>query len=75
MNALSVVNPFFAAHRRPFASARQDDRPQVVYARLPFAPRNPSPVPHLTSLYHFHRPASTATANGRATAAHLIKDL
>lgn len=26
-----------------------------VYARLPLAPVNTSPVPHLTSLYHFHR--------------------
>ena len=29
--------------------------PSPVYARLPLAPRNASPVPHLTSLYHFHR--------------------
>ncbi|MCC6971101.1 MAG: hypothetical protein IT434_12880 [Phycisphaerales bacterium] len=27
--------------------------PQPVLARLPMAPRNASPVPHLTSLYHF----------------------
>jgi hypothetical protein len=26
-----------------------------IYARRPVAPRNASPVPHLTSLYHFHR--------------------
>ena len=28
---------------------------RVNYARLPTAPINASPVPHLTSLYHFHR--------------------
>ena len=28
---------------------------QSRYAKLPLAPRNASPVPHLTSLYHFSR--------------------
>jgi hypothetical protein len=39
-----TINPFFAgrvAHERP-----------RVYAKLPVAPLNASPVPHLTSLYH-----------------------
>jgi hypothetical protein len=27
--------------------------PSPIYAKLPAAPRNASPVPHLTSLYHF----------------------
>jgi hypothetical protein len=28
---------------------------EATFARLPVAPRNASPVPHLTSLYHFSR--------------------
>jgi len=39
------INPFFPPAREP----------GVTYARLPQAPRNASPVPHLTSLYHFDR--------------------
>ncbi|MCA9065848.1 MAG: hypothetical protein KDA96_22425 [Planctomycetaceae bacterium] len=35
----------------PFYSARNAVEP-AVYAKLPQAPRNTSPVPHLTSLYH-----------------------
>jgi hypothetical protein len=41
------VNPFFAARvSRPAAEQKR------VFALLPEAPRNASPVPHLTSLYH-----------------------
>jgi hypothetical protein len=50
----STINPFFAARRRP--SNPLSPRPvQSRYAKLPLAPLNASPVPHLTSLYHFHR--------------------
>jgi SAM-dependent methyltransferase len=49
-NSIRVANPFYAARRRSFAV---EDR--HVYARLPLAPLNASPVPHLTSLYHFDR--------------------
>jgi hypothetical protein len=59
MNALARINPFFAARFRRVASSTQprllDEPPKPLYARLPMAPRNASPVPHLTSLYHFHR--------------------
>src|SRR5438309_7795631 len=57
--ALATINPFFAARFKRVARALQPqprhepERP--VYARLPQAPRNASPVPHLTSLYHFDR--------------------
>jgi hypothetical protein len=50
------ANPFYAARMKsriseqPIASAA---RP--IYAKLPLAPVNASPVPHLTSLYHFSR--------------------
>jgi hypothetical protein len=53
-NDRRAINPFFAARmKRGRARNEACDRP--VYARLPIAPRNSSPVPHLTSLYHFHR--------------------
>lgn len=59
MHALARINPFFAARFNRLASDLQRQcRPepeQPVFARLPTAPKNASPVPHLTSLYHFHR--------------------
>jgi hypothetical protein len=56
--ATSIINPFLAARfnraaspvRRDAEHRRQPDGP--VYAKLPLAPKNTSPVPHLTSLYH-----------------------
>jgi hypothetical protein len=61
--ALAIINPFLAARRfrratatpQPQPEPRQERRPesgQPVYAMLPRAPKNASPVPHLTSLYH-----------------------
>jgi hypothetical protein len=49
------INPFYAAQttRVPIAQPHTPNKP--VYAKLPLAPRNASPVPHLTSLYHFSR--------------------
>jgi hypothetical protein len=62
MTALLSINPFLAARFKRLISAprpqprqHQEGRPepeQPVYAKLPRAPRNASPVPHLTSLYH-----------------------
>ncbi len=57
MHALARINPFLAARLKRTAPApkppceQEPGRP--VYARLPKAPKNSSPVPHLTSLYHF----------------------
>ena len=46
------VNPFYAKSCQAAAKIpKTADR--HLYARLPAAPRNGSPVPHLTSLYHF----------------------
>ena len=53
MTQSAPVNPFFAARRRRMPQAAVPK--QVRYARLPKAPVTGSPVPHLTSLYHFHR--------------------
>jgi SAM-dependent methyltransferase len=52
--AAHTANPFYA-NRLKRVLPRTQERPRHVYARLPLAPRNASPVPHLTSLYHFHR--------------------
>jgi len=49
-NALTSINPFFAARFNRVARARTPEPEQPVYVRLPRAPRNASPVPHLTSL-------------------------
>jgi hypothetical protein len=54
MSLPSPVNPFYA-RRLQRNVTRTEERPLPRYARLPLAPKNASPVPHLTSLYHFHR--------------------
>ncbi len=47
------INPFYAARQaRAAAAAQPAPRPRIVYAKLPLAPVNASPVPELTSLYH-----------------------
>jgi hypothetical protein len=54
----SPANPFYASRHRQMVQPRTvqpSAELPVQYARLPRAPRNASPVPHLTSLYHFHR--------------------
>ncbi len=54
--ALDTINPFYAARlRRQAAAPRHEPKPQPLYAKLPLAPVNASPVPRLTSLYHFDR--------------------
>jgi hypothetical protein len=60
--ALTTINPFLAARFNQGAHSplpqpeqlqeRRLEPEQPVYARLPRAPKNASPVPHLTSLYH-----------------------
>src|SRR5689334_260279 len=54
-NALETINPAYAARLKRFAPSAPPEPNQPVYAKLPIAPRNASPVPHLTSLYHFNR--------------------
>lgn len=58
MRTTREINPFYAARtRRPApARPRRISAEQIRYARLPRSPRNGSPVPRLTSLYHFHEP-------------------
>ncbi len=55
MNQASAINPHYAARLRRASVVRPPEPAWPVYARLPRAPKTTSPVPHLTSLYHFHR--------------------
>jgi hypothetical protein len=74
---LATINPFYAARlQRRALATRPQPRRQPEYAKLPLAPLNASPVPHLTSLYHF----STAGDYGDRSypgncGGNLIKDL
>jgi hypothetical protein len=76
---LASIDPFYAACLALPASPRlsqpeQPDRP--VYARLPRAPKTGSPVPHLTSLYHFHRAGEYGDRKWPGNCGgNLIKDL
>ena len=47
------VNPFYRPYRQSLQSRQARELSGAVYAKLPAAPRTASPVPHLTSLYHF----------------------
>jgi hypothetical protein len=76
----TIANPLYAARQSNGVSTAvrnfPADKPDAIYARLPVAPRNASPVPHLTSLYH----SSEAGDYGRRSypgncGGNLIKDL
>ena len=70
-----TANPFYASRRNRVAP-QAEERHRPVYARLPLAPRNASPVPHLTSLYHFHRAGEYGDRSYPGNCGgNLIKDL
>ena len=71
------INPFYAARQsRAAATRRQAETGQAIYARLPRAPITGSPVPHLTSLYHFHRAGEYGDRSWPGNCGgNLIKDL
>jgi hypothetical protein len=73
--AISTINPFFA-RRMKRGATKSEACDRTVYARLPIAPRNASPVPHLTSLYHFHRAGEYGDRSYPGNCGgNLIKDL
>ena len=73
--ATHTANPFYASRLKRVAP-RTEERDRPVYARLPLAPRNASPVPHLTSLYHFHRAGEYGDRKWPGNCGgNLIKDL
>ncbi len=68
------INPFFDRHRHRQQLAAT--AAHQVYAKLPRAPRTASPVPHLTSLYHFSRPGEYGDRSYPGNCGgNLIKDL
>jgi hypothetical protein len=72
----AAINPFYAerSNRNPPADRRAFHNP--VYAKLPRAPITASPVPHLTSLYHFHRAGEYGDRSYPGNCGgNLIKDL
>ena len=75
-HALATINPAYAARLKRFIPLARHEPSKAVYARLPLAPRNASPVPHLTSLYHFDRAGEYGdrTYPGNC-GGNLIKDL
>jgi hypothetical protein len=71
MQLFPTPNPFYAARRQ---TTQRPER--VVYAKLPLAPRNASPVPHLTSLYHNAEPGNYGNRGYPGNCSgNLIKDL
>ena len=48
----TAINPFFAARTQRSPRQPRHATSHATYAKLPLAPVNTSPVPHLTSLYH-----------------------
>ncbi|HZZ26876.1 MAG TPA: hypothetical protein VFE46_02620 [Pirellulales bacterium] len=52
---ICTINPFYSTKLHRASRLPAVHTAETVYAKLPLAPVNGSPVPHLTSLYHFHR--------------------
>jgi len=75
MTHTASINPFYTDRMKRDATRYEAcDRP--VYARLPVAPRNASPVPGLTSLYHSHRAGDYGDRSYPGNCGgNLIKDL
>jgi hypothetical protein len=71
----NVANPFYAARLGRTPPSPPSTR-QALYAKLPRAPINASPVPHLTSLYHFSRAGEYGDRSYPGNCGgNLIKDL
>jgi hypothetical protein len=76
MDTLAAVNPFYAARIRRAAFTPASQRHSPIYAKLPQAPINTSPVPHLTSLYHNSRAGEYGNRSYPGNCGgNLIKDL
>ena len=77
----AIINPFYASRFQHIVPTRTvtstvNAPTTPAYARLPLAPKNASPVPHLTSLYHFHRAGNYGDRSYPGNCGgNLIKDL
>jgi hypothetical protein len=75
MTNSTAANPFYASRLKRVAP-RQEARDRPVYVMLPRIPINASPVPHLTSLYHFNRAGEYGDRSYPGNCGgNLIKDL
>ena len=75
-HATASINPHYAARLRRSSPVRPAEPDRPIYARLPRAPITGSPVPHLTSLYHFHRAGEYGDRKWPGNCGgNLIKDL
>jgi putative transposase len=73
---IASINPHYAARNRRVVTTPAEPEQSALYARLPRAPRTSSPVPHLTSLYHFHRAGEYGDRSWPGNCGgNLIKDL
>jgi hypothetical protein len=64
---MNIANPFYAPH---------GSAPVQLLAKLPIAPINASPVPHLTSLYHDDEPGTFGNRSYPGNCGgNLIRDL
>jgi hypothetical protein len=71
-----IINPFYTARIDRPTSTSESGENRPVYAMLPRAPKNASPVPHLTSLYHFSRAGEYGDRSYPGNCSgNLIKDL
>jgi hypothetical protein len=74
--ATASINPRYAARLRRASAVRPPEPGKPIYVRLPQAPITGSPVPHLTSLYHFHRAGEYGDRKWPGNCGgNLIKDL
>ncbi len=75
-HATTSINPFYADRLRRSSPVRTPEPDRLIYVRLPQAPITGSPVPHLTSLYHFHRAGEYGDRKWPGNCGgNLIKDL
>ena len=76
MQSLTTINPLYAARTQRIAPPVSTTESQPIYVKLPRAPINASPVPHLTSLYHFSRAGEYGDRSYPGNCGgNLIKDL
>jgi hypothetical protein len=76
MTYATSINPFYATRNQRAAASLPQGSDKPVFARLPRAPVTASPVPHLTSLYHFHRAGEYGDRNWPGNCGgNLIRDL
>lgn len=72
----TAINPFYTSSTRRSKTVPVAQVREPVYAKLPLAPINASPVPHLTSLYHNARAGEYGNRSYPGNCGgNLIKDL